>query len=137
MQSAPGRGELVDLAPRALDHQVDVERAAGVVDLVGDRGDDQRADRDRRDEVAVHDVDVDHPGAGVDHLGDLRAEPREVGGEDRRRDPAPGERAGLAGRAHTAFSIEWPQCWQSRSSSADIRTIVWCSPQLGQAETSS
>ena len=37
---------------------------------------------------AVHDVDVDHPRAGVHHLGDLGAEPREVGGEDRGRDPA-------------------------------------------------
>ena len=38
MQSAPGAGELVDVIRRTLDHQVDVDRAAGVVHLVGDRG---------------------------------------------------------------------------------------------------
>ena len=32
-----GAGELGDLIGRALDHQVDVDRAAGLVDLVGDR----------------------------------------------------------------------------------------------------
>ena len=32
-----GLGELLDLALRRLDHQVDVDRAAGGVDLVGDR----------------------------------------------------------------------------------------------------
>ena len=56
--------ELLDVIRRALDHQVDVDRAAGVVHLVGDRAGDERADGDRRDEVAVHDVDVDHPRAG-------------------------------------------------------------------------
>ena len=34
-------------------------------------------------------------------------------------------------------SIEWPQCWQSMSCEVLIRTIVWCSPQLGHWETSS
>ena len=73
----------------SLDHQVDVEDAAGLVDPVGDRGGDQRPDRDRRDEVAVHDVDVDHPRTGVHHLADLGTEPREVGREDRRRHAPP------------------------------------------------
>ena len=42
---------------------------------------------DRRHEVAVHDVDVDHPRPGVEHLLDLRAEAGEVGRQDRRGDP--------------------------------------------------
>jgi len=66
-----GGGEGLDVALRRLDHQVDVDRAAGGVDPVGDRGRDQRSDRDRRDEVAVHHVEVDHPRAGVHHLLDL------------------------------------------------------------------
>ena len=57
-------GELGDLIGRAFDHQVDVDRAAGLVDLVGDRACHQRSDGDRRDEVAVHDVNVDEPRAG-------------------------------------------------------------------------
>ena len=57
--------------------------APGVVDLLGDRLDDERAHRDRRDEVAVHHVDVDHARAGVEHGVDLLAEAAEVGGEDR------------------------------------------------------
>ena len=46
---------------------------------------------------------------------------------DRGRSPGP----------HTERSIEWPQCWQSMSWEVLIRTIVWCSPQLGHCETSS
>ena len=138
-------GELGDLIGGALDHQVDVERAAGLVDLVGDRARDQRPDGDRRDEVAVHDVDVDQPRAGGHHLGDLGAEPREVGGEDRRRDsPAANRSRGelarvspVAASIRRPRSIEWPQCWQSMSSEALMRTIVWCSPQFGHCETSS
>ena len=100
---------------------------------------DERPDRDRRHEVAVHHVDVDHPRTGVHHLGDLRAELREVGREDRRapRGARPNEVAGRSPSAHTGRSIEWPQCWQSMSSVVLIRTIVWCSPQFGHCETSS
>jgi hypothetical protein len=36
--------------------------------------------------MAVHDVDVDHARARRQHLLDLRAEPGEVGGQDRGRD---------------------------------------------------
>ena len=88
IESAPARANSLDLRLRPLDHQVAVDDRAGVMDLVGDRGDDQRADRDRRHEVAVHDVDVDDPSAGGEHLVDLLAEPGEVGGEDRGRDAA-------------------------------------------------
>ena len=44
------------------------------------------ADRDRRDEVAVHHVDVDHARAGLHHGADLLAEARVVGRQDRRLD---------------------------------------------------
>ena len=37
---------------------------AGLVDRVGDRGEDERPDRDHRDEVAVHHVHVDDPRPG-------------------------------------------------------------------------
>ncbi len=84
--------------------------------------------------IAVHDVDVDDPRTGVEHLGDLGAELREVGGEDRRGDPASGRQPG----AHqTALSIEVPHSWQRRSWSWLIRTIVWWVPQPGHWETSS
>ncbi len=132
-----GVGELGYLLGRALDHQVDVEHSAGVVDLIRDRGGDERADRYRGHETAVHDVDVDHPRAGLHHLGHRGAEASEVGGEDRRRHAAPRERPVVGSGVHTGFSIECPHCWQVRSSSLVIRTIVWCSPQSGQAETSS
>ena len=64
--------------------------------------------------MAVHDVEVDHPRAGVHHLVDLRAEPREVGREDRRRDPrrrsARSARSRRSRVAHIGLSIESPQC---------------------------
>ena len=87
--------------------------------------------------MAIHHIDVDQPRAGVHDLRDLGTEPGEIGGEDRGRDPAAGVRLAATVGAQTGFSIEWPQCWQERSSSVDMRTIVWCSPQFGQPETSS
>ena len=82
-----GLGERLHLALGALNHQVDVEDRAGAVHLVGQRADDGGPERDRRHEVAVHDVAVDDPRAGVEHLGDLLAQVGEVGRQDRRRDP--------------------------------------------------
>ncbi len=78
--------DIAHLALGTLDHHVDVDQAAGVVDQVRDRADDDRAERDRRHEVPVHHVDMDHPRTGVEHVLDLSAEPREVGRQDRRRD---------------------------------------------------
>jgi hypothetical protein len=66
-------GEGLDLTFGLLDHQVDVENAAGFMDLIGDRRGDQRPDRDRRHEMAVHHVEVDDPRAGAHHLVDLGA----------------------------------------------------------------
>ncbi len=57
------------------------------MDLVGNPTEDQRADRDRWDEVAVHYVEVDDPRPGIDHLGYLRSEVAHIGREDRRQDP--------------------------------------------------
>ena len=109
---------------------------------------DQRPDRDRRDEVAVHHVEVDHPRAGVHHLVDLGAEPGEVGREDRRRDPrrsaissrhplAHGRSLLAPRRSARALSIECAAGLAFMSSVLLIRAIVWCSPQLGHCETSS
>ena len=124
-------GELGDVALGALDHQVDVDVAAGVVDLVGERGDDRRAHAERRHEVAVHDVDVDRARARVEHRGDLLAEAREVGREDR------GGDAARSVRHQIGWSIELRQWLQAYSAVLDMRTIVECSPQFGHTDASS
>ena len=84
-------GELLDVALGTLDHQVHVEHRAGVVRGVRERRHDERADRDRRHEVPVHHVDVDHARSGLQHLLHLLAQPAEVGREDRRRDAHPAQ----------------------------------------------
>ena len=83
-----GVGECLHLLGGTLDHEMHVQDSPCGVHVVGDRRGDERADRDRRDEVAVHDVDVDDPRARCHHVAHLRAELGEVGGEDRRGDPA-------------------------------------------------
>jgi hypothetical protein len=95
--------EGVDVALRALDHQVHVHVAPGGVDLARERLDHRRPHAQRGYEVTVHDVDVDRAGAGLEHLGDLGAEPREVRGEHGRSDPG-----GLAGH-QIGWSIELRQ----------------------------
>ncbi len=77
-----GAGELGDLALGRVDHEVDVELGVEVAQRLHD----DRPHRDRRDEVAVHDVDVDHRRARGEDLGDLGAQAPEVGGEDGRSD---------------------------------------------------
>ena len=84
---------------------------------------------------AIHHVDVDHPRTRLEDLVDLRAQPREVRGQDRRRDPALEQQAGA--HAHTGCSMLPWQWLQEISAVLDIRTIVECSPQLGHTETSS
>ena len=79
----PGLRVVVDEPLGALDHHVHRERTAGVVHDVGDGRDDARAERDHRDEVAVHDVDVERARTGVEQLLDAGPEGPEVGGEDR------------------------------------------------------
>ena len=95
------------MALRALDHQVDVQVAARVVHLIGERLDDRRAHAERRHEVAVHHVDVDRARAGGEHGADLLAQPGEVRREDRRRD------AGGRGRHQIGWSIELRQWLQA------------------------
>ena len=57
--------------------------AAALVDQRRDRAEHDGPDRDRRDEVAVADVEVEDAGACVEQRFDLLAEPREVGGVER------------------------------------------------------
>ena len=78
-----GGDEVFDVAIGLLDHQVHVERPRG--DAL-DRAHDRRADRDVRDEVAVHHVDVNEVGAAALGGRDVAAERGEVGGENRGRD---------------------------------------------------
>jgi hypothetical protein len=72
-------------------------------------------------------------GARVIHV-DLLAEAREVGGQDRRRDvPLAQQLTPL----HTALSMLPLQWLQATIAVLDMRTIVECSPQFGQTDTSS
>ena len=78
--------EVLHLALGPLDHQVHVDDRAGGVDLLRERLHGVRAEGDRRHEVAVHHIDVNHACPGSEHLRHLRAEPREVRRQDRGRD---------------------------------------------------
>ena len=69
---------------RIVDHQVTVEDAALAVHERLDRVEHDRPDRDRLDEVAVADVEVEGPCTGAQERVDLLAEPREVGRVQRR-----------------------------------------------------
>ena len=69
-----GLGELLDLPFGALDHEVHVEHAARPLHLAGERFHDQRADGDRRNEVAVHHIHMDNARTGVHHLGHVLTE---------------------------------------------------------------
>ena len=80
---AAGVEELLDVAARLADHQVRVERElrprSKVLDGLG-------TERQVRDEVAVHDVEMDAVGTGLLDAADRVGEVREVGVEDARRD---------------------------------------------------
>jgi hypothetical protein len=79
---------------------------------------------------------VDHPCSRREHLGDLCAEAGEVGRQDRGRDATLAENL-RGGQRQTAFSMLPWQWLQATIAVLDIRTIVECSPQFGQTETSS
>ena len=65
-ESAPGRGELLEVVRRVVDHQVAVEHAAGGVDPRRDRAQHDGPDRHRRNEVPVTAVEVEHAAARLE-----------------------------------------------------------------------
>ena len=73
--------EVVEVLLRLDHHQVHVERQRGEPP---DGLDDLRAEREVRNETAVHHVDVNQVGSARLAAGDLFREPRKVGAEDRR-----------------------------------------------------
>ena len=88
MLSAPARANSSTRRSGRCDHQVHVDHAARVVHLIGEGADGDRPERDRRDEMTVHDVDVNDARTRVEHLGDVGPEAGEIGGENGRRHPA-------------------------------------------------
>ncbi len=120
--------EVGDLALGSLDHEVDVQ-VDRVADVSAQRGHDDRADRDRRHEVPVHDVDVDDGRARRDDLVDLSAQTGEISRQDRRRDDGCGQRDSRIGsvrfirlpsasRRRSGCSSPWPSRTSGRSSHA-------------------
>ena len=79
-----GLGEVRHDAVDRLHHQMHVDRHRRVR---LDRRADQRADREVRNVMVVHHVEVDEVGAGGDDRAHLLAQPREIGGQERRRNP--------------------------------------------------
>src|SRR5437870_9193267 len=72
-------GEGLEIATGLRDHEMRLERKAG---RPTKRADDDRADRDVRHEVPVHDVDVNPVRTRRLSLGDLLTEAREVSRQD-------------------------------------------------------
>ena len=62
---AAGCGDLLEVARRVVDHQVAVDAPPAAWIDRRDRAQDDRPDRDRRDEVAVADVEVEDADAGA------------------------------------------------------------------------
>ena len=80
----PGRGELLDVVRRVVDHQVAVEPAPRLVDSPRDRAEHDRPHRHRRHEVPVAAVEVEDAAPRRQQRVDLFAEPAEVGRIERR-----------------------------------------------------
>ena len=78
-----GRGEGFQIGVGRRDHQMDVERPRGEAPQAFD---DRRPKRNVGHEMTVHDVEMVPVGAGLLDRADLFGKPREIGGEDRRRD---------------------------------------------------
>jgi hypothetical protein len=76
-------GECVDVAVGLLDHEMDVQRYGR---HALQRADDGNPDGDIRDEVPVHDVNVNQVGASPFDSPHRVAKGGEVGGENRRGD---------------------------------------------------
>ena len=125
MVPAPGLGEVGDLALGALDHEVHVEVTRG-------RG--RAGPRPTFGPIVIGGTKWPSmtstwmtvaPASMT--VGDLLAQPPEVGGQDRWGDPA----------RHTSTSIDPPQWLHVSVAVLVMRTIVPCSPQFGQTERSS
>ena len=83
METDPGGARLRELrheAVHGIDHQVDVDRRGDAVLAQGLA--DERPDREVRDVVVVHHVEVDPVGAGREHRVDFVTETGEVGRQD-------------------------------------------------------
>ena len=89
-------GEGGDVALGPLDHEVDVDVAAGVGIWSASAETTGRAHAQRGHEVAVHDVDVDRPCAGLQH----EARPARTGGRSPRR-------GSTARRLRAAHGARW------------------------------
>ena len=83
--TARGR-DWLEVLGGALDHQMHVDHTAVPVDQRRDRREDDRAHRDRLDEVAVADVEMEDAAFGREQLFDLVAEVGEVRPVERRLD---------------------------------------------------
>ena len=77
----PGLGKRLEVAVRLGDHQVNFQRDRA---KRLEPSHDHRPERDIRDEVPVHDVDVNPVRPGGDDLRHLVGQVRQVGREDRR-----------------------------------------------------
>ena len=78
--------ECLEVLLRAFGHQMAVDEAAGVVDLLRDRLEHDRPDRDRLDEVSVTCVEMEDLHARAHERVDLVAEIGEVARVERRLD---------------------------------------------------
>ena len=78
-----GFREGLEILVRVRDHEVDVERHVG--DAL-DAPHDGRADREIRDEMAVHDIHMNQVRPAAFGGGDGVGQPGEIGGKDGRRD---------------------------------------------------
>ena len=81
---SPGVREVLHDSIHGRDHEVHVDGRRDAV--LAQRRADHGADRQVRDVVVVHDVEVHDVRAGGERRVDLGAELREVGAQDRRRD---------------------------------------------------
>ena len=100
MRSAPALANCCAKRVDRRDHQVHVDghgRAVGAHRVLLQRLADHRAEAEVGHVMVVHHVEVDPVGAGRDHVGELLAQAREVGGQDGRGDAVGGLHAGRRG----------------------------------------
>ena len=93
------------------DHQMNIERLRGMAPQRADRGGPHG---DVRHEMAVHHVDMDPVGAGGIDRAHLLAEPREIRGEDRRRNEQRTAHGGLRNGLRLTWRATWGNAVDSR-----------------------